>query len=557
MKVGKFTALVLVLLLVFIPLVVLNPALFFRATTPVYAEAIAVDLGAAESFAVLGATTVTNTGTTTLNGDLGLSPGSSITGLGTITLNGTLHQTDTAAANAQTASTNAYNALNSQGCEFDLTGQDLGGKTLVPGVYCFSSSAGLTGLLTLNAQGDPNSVWVFKIGSTLTTASASSIVFSNGGSGPGCNVFWEVGSSTTLGTYSSFVGTVIAAHNITLTTGAEVNGRVLARGVSADGAVTLDTNTVSPVICAAPTSTPTPTTASAPTSTPTPTTSSSSSSSSSTSNSSSSTVGPILNYIAPIIIESRRIDADSIFIKWGPYSGTDTFNVRYGLTNGIWLYNTNVTGFSTTINALPSNQPIWAEVAARDNLSIGTYGASKLVGGPSLPNTGFSPYEKSVFQCLVPKCQMACIASPGSPMRLIIPAININADIQPLGVTPRGEMEIPSNTFDVGWFKLGSRPGEKGSAVIAGHFDGENGEAGVFSNLYELKSGDKLYIEDGKGTVTPFVVRESRTYDPGYAEEVFNSDDSSHLNLVTCDGQWDGAKKSYNKRLVVFADITY
>jgi len=552
MKVGKFTALVLVLLLVFIPLVVLNPALLFRAVTPVYAEAIAVDLGAVESFAVLGATTVTNTGATTLNGDLGLSPGSSITGLGTITLNGTLHQTDTAAANAQTASTNAYNALNSQGCEFDLTGQDLGGKTLIPGVYCFSSSAGLTGVLTLNAQGNPNSVWVFKIGSTLTTTSASSVVFSNGGSGPGCNVFWEVGSSTTLGTYSSFVGTVIAAHDITLTTGAEVNGRVLARGVSADGAVTLDTNTVSPVVCASPTSTPAPseTPTSTPTSTPTPT-------SSSTSNSSSSTVGPVLNYIAPIIIESKRIGADSIFIKWGPYSGTDTFNVRYGLTNGNWLYNTNITGFSTTINALPPNQPIWVEVAARDNYSIGTYGESKFVGGPSLPNTGFALYEKSVFQCLVPKSQVACIASPGSPTRLIIPAININASIQPLGVTPGGEMEVPSNTIDVGWFKFGSRPGEKGSAVIAGHFDRENGEAGVFADLYKLKKGDKLYIKDDKGTITPFVVRESRTYDPGYADVIFSRNDSDYLNLITCDGVWDGAKKSYSKRLVVFTDIAY
>jgi LPXTG-site transpeptidase (sortase) family protein len=349
-----------------------------------------------------------------------------------------------------------------------------------------------------------------------------------------------------------------------------VNGRVLARGVSADGAVTLDTNTVSPVVCASPTPTPTPsetptstptptpTPSETPTSTPTPTPSSSSSSAtSSTPNSSSSTVGPILNYITPIIIESRRIDTDSIFIKWGPYSGTDIFNVRYGLVNGNWLYNINVTGFSTTINALPPNQPIWVEVAARDNYSIGTYGELKLVGGPSLPNTGNAPYEKSVFQCLVPKSQVVCIASPGSPTRLIIPAININAGIQPLAVTPGGEMEVPSNTFDVGWFKLGTHPGEKGSAVIAGHFDGENGEAGVFANLYKLKKGDKLYIENDNGTVTSFVVRESRTYDPGYAEEVFNSDDSSHLNLITCDGQLDGAKKSYNKRLVVFADIAY
>lgn len=116
-------------------------------------------------------------------------------------------------------------------------------------------------------------------------------------------------------------------------------------------------------------------------------------------------------------------------------------------------------------------------------------------------------------------------------------------------------MAVPSNIVDVGWFNLGPRPGEKGSAVIAGHFDGENGEAGVFANLDNLKVGDKLYIEDDKGTTTSFMVRESRMYNPGYADDVFSSSDGAHLNLVTCDGVWDGVKKSYSKRLVVFADI--
>lgn len=140
------------------------------------------------------------------------------------------------------------------------------------------------------------------------------------------------------------------------------------------------------------------------------------------------------------------------------------------------------------------------------------------------------------------------------PVRLTIPVINVNANIQQVGVTPKGAMGIPSNTVDVGWFKFGPRPGEKGSAVISGHFDGKNGETGVFTNLYQLKKGDKLYIEGSNGKSIAFVVRESRTYDPGYAEEVFSLSDSAHLNLITCDGVWDGAKKSYSKRLVVFAD---
>lgn len=159
---------------------------------------------------------------------------------------------------------------------------------------------------------------------------------------------------------------------------------------------------------------------------------------------------------------------------------------------------------------------------------------------------------KSVFQN-----QVVNKASPESPVRLRIPAINVNANIQYVGVTAGGEMEVPSNTTDVGWFKLGSRPGERGSAVIAGHLDGKNGETGVFTNLYKLKKGDKLYIQNSKGTTITFVVRESRIYNPGYAEEVFSLNDKAHLNLVTCDGVWDGAKKNYTKRLVVFADITH
>ena len=148
--------------------------------------------------------------------------------------------------------TTAYNDLAGQTCTSDLTGQDLGGLTLVPGVYCFSSSAQLTGALTLDAEGDPNAVWVFQIGSTLTTASNSSVLLINGGQA--CNVFWQVGSSATLGTTTSFVGNILALTSITLNTGANVSGRALAR----NGAVTLDTNTISVAVCGVPPVTPIP-----------------------------------------------------------------------------------------------------------------------------------------------------------------------------------------------------------------------------------------------------------------------------------------------------------
>jgi LPXTG-site transpeptidase (sortase) family protein len=144
---------------------------------------------------------------------------------------------------------------------------------------------------------------------------------------------------------------------------------------------------------------------------------------------------------------------------------------------------------------------------------------------------------------------------PGSPVRLKIPAINVDTSIEEVGLTEKGEMEVPTNSIDVGWFNPGPRPGEKGSAVIAGHFDGANGETGVFTNLNKLQEGDKLYVVDDKGASIAFVVRERRTYDPGYADEVFSKNDDAHLNLITCDGVWDGTKKSYSKRLVIFADI--
>ncbi len=161
--------------------------------------------------------------------------------------------------------------------------------------------------------------------------------------------------------------------------------------------------------------------------------------------------------------------------------------------------------------------------------------------------------EKSVSQS-----QTITKVSVGQPVRLKIPSINVDAAIEYVGLTSSRAMEVPKNTTDVGWLKLGPRPGEKGSAVIDGHFNGKNGEEGVFANLYKLKAGDKLYIEDDKGTSIPFIVRESRIYDPGLADYVFNRNDSgTYLNLITCDGVWDGTKKSYTKRLVIFTDITH
>jgi len=200
-------------------------------------------LGTAQSFAVLGGSTVTNTGPSVLTGDLGVSPGAAITGFPPGTATGITHAADAVALQAQSDVTTQYNALASAACTADLTGQDLGGKTLTPGVYCFSTSAQLTGALTLNAQGNANATFVFKTGSTLTTASASSVAMINGGNP--CLVAWQIGSSATLGTTTSFIGNLIALSSISLNTGANIIGRALAR----NGAVTLDTNNISTAAC--------------------------------------------------------------------------------------------------------------------------------------------------------------------------------------------------------------------------------------------------------------------------------------------------------------------
>ncbi len=236
------------------------------AAMPAAAHAAPVDLATAGPFVVLGGSSVTNTGASVLNGDLGVSPGTSMPGFNAAVVNGATHNNDAVAAQAQSDLTTAYNVAASQPVTSDLTGQDLGGLQLTTGAYRFASSAQLTGQLTLDAQGDPAAQFVFEIGSALTTASASSVRLINGASP--CNVYWQVGSSATLGSTTAFQGNVLALTSITLNNNANVIGRVLAR----NGAVTLDDNTLDASLCntatqTPPGPTPTPTT---PTPTPTP-----------------------------------------------------------------------------------------------------------------------------------------------------------------------------------------------------------------------------------------------------------------------------------------------
>lgn len=231
-----------------------------------------VDMGTAKTFAVLGGQSVTNTGPSVLNGDLGVWPGTSITGFSAAPsdgkVNGATHAGDAEAKSAQDATTTAYNDAAGRTTTATVT-SDLGQQVLVGGVYTSGGDLELTGTLTLDGQGKADSVWVFQAGAALTTATDSKVILTNGANA--CNVYWKVGSSGTLGVRTEFVGTILALTSITADTKATVLGRLLAR----NGSVFLHDNVVDVPVCAAgdnPTTTTTTTTAPTTTTVPTTTT---------------------------------------------------------------------------------------------------------------------------------------------------------------------------------------------------------------------------------------------------------------------------------------------
>lgn len=196
-----------------------------------------------DTFGVLAGSTVTNSGPTVVIGNLGVSPGTAITGFAGIApggpgvVSGTINSANGLAAQAQNELTAAYNAA-AGAASTGVASADLGGQTLFAGVYTNATSIGLTGTLTLDAQGNPNAQFIFQMGSTLTTASSSTVLLINGAQAS--NVFWKVGSSASLGTTSTFAGNILAQASISFGTGAVLQGRALAR----TGAVTLLSNTI-------------------------------------------------------------------------------------------------------------------------------------------------------------------------------------------------------------------------------------------------------------------------------------------------------------------------
>ncbi len=486
---------------------------------------------------MLAGSTATNTGATTISGDLGVSPGSAVTGFppGLVT-DGTQHVADAVALQAQADVTTAYNALAGQACSVDLTGQDLGGMTLTPGVYCFSSSAQLTGALTLNAEGDPAAVFVFKIGSTLTTASNASVAFINGGNQ--CNVYWQVGSSATLGTGANFAGNILALASISLNTGASLVGRALAR----NGAVTIDTNNISYNQCSS---------ASIPTATsPAPT-------------------------------------STATAVTTSTVTATPTSAATAAPTNAA------TTAPTSAATAAPTNTPSEdVTVAPTTTASPTATSVPAVVGVPA--TGGAAPRRESTSVQLFPSVVLVSaqllISEPGAdptvdlraapenlPLELRIPSLKLSAPIIGVGITAENVMAAPRGSTDdpvwwkAFWYRGSGLPGDLGTAAIAGHVVHNLGRSAVFARLTDLEPGSLIIVHNTQsGLDILFRVVKNVTYtvrqaaDPEVLAQIYGTgpvsgkepqpapDGLSHLTLITCGG--DYINGSYASRVVVYAE---
>lgn len=369
---------ILILILVF------SFAVLFLTTIPVHA-ATTPTLGQAASFAVLSSTYTNTVGGTTINGDLGFTTGPAMTP----TVNGTIFSPPAGKySSAGSDRATALGALNSQPCThtFPTGAVDLSTDTshgpigvYAPGVYCTGSSSAAsvgTGGITLSGSG----TYIFRIHGALNTVANS--VVSLAGDASTCDVFWTPGEATTLGANSTFVGTNIDDSGITMENNVIWTGRALAFSET----VTSTADTITATTCTASTT---------PNSTPAPSTATLTDTSPSTASVSNSpglpnTGGPSCESSGvttiPEITESEWISPTSFKISWGPDGGLDDFIILYGFQNGNFQFSTKVSGFSTTINNLPPNQPILVKVAATDNCAVGTFGKAVIVGEKSLPN---------------------------------------------------------------------------------------------------------------------------------------------------------------------------
>jgi hypothetical protein len=371
-----------------------------------YAATSTVNLLTTDNFAVLAHTAISDVPTSAISGDVGLTAGASITGLTCSEMTGTIYDSDSGyigacrvtnsakLTQAETDLTTASSDASGRTPTSTLSTGDnqLGGQTLTSGVYAFghATTANLTGTLTLDGQGDSNAVFIFQASSDLVTSSSSVVKLTNGTQA--CNVFWVVSSQATLGSSSTFIGTIMAGTSVVLNTGATLNGRALAH----TAAVTLNKNTITKPTCVSPTSTPTPTST---------TTSSSDTSSSNTGSSNSSTVcvdsAPTNN---PNLFQINRTGSKAV-LYFSPVNDHLTYYyVAYGLSPGSEQYGVSFpAGLSTgvvsyTVNDLNPNATYYFKVRGGSGCAPGGWSNNEGSDSknPSLPNTGFAPHNSSI-----------------------------------------------------------------------------------------------------------------------------------------------------------------
>lgn len=524
-----------------------------------------VGLGTAASFAVLAGSTITNTGSSTIEGDVGLHPGSAIAGASSLTVTGEIHVADAVAEQAKVDRATAYSDAAGRG-PATIIPTELGGQTLKPGVYASASGTfQLTGILSLDADGDDAAVWIFQTQTTLVTASGSSVLLIDGGSY--CNLFWAVGTSATLGTGTQFKGTILAEASITLNTGTRLDGRALA----GSGAVTLDTNVISRSACAAgpdPTTSPDPTDSVTPDPTdsvtpdPTDSVTPDPTDSITPDPTDSITPDPTIDPVIPSDTPSNgNGGGGGPNNSGGPNDGNGRNGPDGSASNGRDRDDGRQRRHPPAITGAPvTGGAPFGHLATR----AASGNSSSRIGDPAA----------RALDPLVPR-SVPLRAPPRSvPLRLHIPAIGVDARILAVGITPERAMDAPmgspsdpvwSRAF---WYRGSGVPGAPGTATIAGHVSG--GLEPVFADLERIRVGDEIAVRDRRtGRDVTFVVTARELvsldrFDDRMLRRVYGAgpvagkrasapaDGSSRLTLITCAG--DRVGSSYQHRLVVSAE---
>lgn len=509
------------------------------------AVATAPVLGAAESFAVLAASTVTNTGNSILYGDLGLSPGTAVTGFppGVVTPPGTTHITDAVAAQAQIDATAAYNNLAGQACDFGPFGPtDLAGQTLVPGVYCYSSSVENTGTLTLD--GLPTDVWVFRIGSTLTNGPGSSVV----GTGSKCNIFWQVGSSATLDTTTTFKGTIIADQSISMNDSVTLDGRALAL----NGAVTLINDTIDATGCNVGVSKDF-----------SPTTIQEGGSSTLTitftnSNSTDATLTAAFTDNFPAGMEVAAIPNvattcsgsgaptanpgdSSVTLPTGRIipGGTSAVPGSCTLTVDVTVLNDGSYTNTIPVGALQTTGGYNSSASTPETLTV-------LPPPSTLPATGFSPGVRTILS----NPRAGNIYLDLGDLWLEIPRLEVQMPIVGIPQTTDG-WDVTWLSDQAGWLQGTAFPTWAGNSVLTGHVYDANGSIGPFGHLNWLWYGDQIIVH-AWGQQYIYEVRSMSKVSPNSVSSVIKHEVLPWLTLITCNG-YDEMTRSYQYRIIVNA----